>query len=133
MALTKVWPRYARHPLPWKVFAMLMIPTAAFFTTTDVAAMELDREFAQQFSITPKIESKEKQYNLTSVEGVKTYFRDNQYSVIGYGWLALMLGSLGYNFSKPSIALQQKVCFLFLIASLSMHVWYHKLVLWLDW
>lgn len=28
-------PRYAKHTLPFKVFVMLMIPTAAFFTETE--------------------------------------------------------------------------------------------------
>lgn len=40
-ALTYAFPRYARHSLPWKVFAMMMVPTAAFFTSTDIAAKEL--------------------------------------------------------------------------------------------
>ena len=34
LLLTKTWPVYSRHTLPWKVLGMLMIPTAAFFTVS---------------------------------------------------------------------------------------------------
>ena len=101
-------PRYARHTLPFKVFVLLMIPTAAFFTETDIAAKELDREFAQQFSITPKIETRAtSSYSFTG-RGAKEFFRDHQFEVIGYGWLGLIGASLAYNFAQPRITLSQK-------------------------
>ncbi|KAJ3339321.1 hypothetical protein HDU91_001038 [Kappamyces sp. JEL0680] len=107
--LTRTWPRYARHSLPWKLLAMMMIPTAAFFTTTDVAAMELDREFAQQFSITPRLPSEQSQGYEWNMRGAVDYFRDNQYKVIGYGWLSLVGLSLAYNFTQKHITLSQKL------------------------
>ena len=109
--LTRYNARYAKHTLPFKVFCLMMIPTAAFFTETDIAAKELDREFAQQFSITPKLPqtdvSSKNNYAL-SAAGAKLFFKDHQFEVIGYGWLGLIGGSLAYNFAQPRITLAQK-------------------------
>lgn len=107
--LTYTVPRYAKHTLPFKVFCLLMIPTAAFFTETDIAAKELDREFAQQFSVTPKLDTLRpaSSYSFTG-SGAKQFFKDHQFEVIGYGWLGLIGGSLAYNFAMPRITLSQK-------------------------
>ena len=82
--------------------------------------MELDRKFAQQFSITPKlaqssdIKEEEERQLLASrpaftKEWAVEYFRVNQYQVIGYTWLTLVGGSLLYNFASPRISMAQKV------------------------
>jgi hypothetical protein len=70
--------------------------------------MELDREFAQQFSITPKIENHTEKYSF-SKQGAIQYFKDHQFTVIGYTWLGLVGLSLAYNFSRPQITMAQKM------------------------
>jgi hypothetical protein len=111
LALTRFVPRYAKHTLPFKVFILMAIPTAAFFTTTDVEAMEADRKFAQQFSITKadmQAIKGETKYTFDK-EGIHKYIYDNQYHILGYGYLGLVGLSLIYNFGKKSIVMQQKL------------------------
>ena len=103
LLLTKFVPRYKKHTFPFKLFVMLMVPTAAFFTTTDVMAMEEDRKFAQQYSV-----SQPDEIDFKSSSDWKEYLRDNQFSLVGYTWLGLVGSTLAYNFAKPQISLQQK-------------------------
>ena len=107
LLLTKFNSRYRKHTFPFKLFVLLMVPTAAFFTTTDVAAMEEDRKFALQYSLSKPDPIQSAAMDLKEANW-KQYLRDNQFSLVGYTWLALVGSTLAYNFAKPQITLQQK-------------------------
>jgi hypothetical protein len=105
-ALTSYVPRYAKHTMPFKVFILLMIPTAAFFTVTDVEAMVADREFASQFSVTKK----EDLVNESApTQSIKDYIRENQFSLVAKGYFGLVGLSLAYNFARKEIGFTQKL------------------------
>ena len=108
LLLTKYNNRYRKHTFPFKLFVLLMIPTAAFFTTTDIAAMEQDRLFAQQYSISKPSPFSNNEQTRKLGQGWKEYVRENQFKLVGYTWLGLVTSTLAYNFSKPAITMQQK-------------------------
>ncbi|KAI8900201.1 hypothetical protein BC833DRAFT_618694 [Globomyces pollinis-pini] len=104
--LNKSSPFYLRQRSSHKLFVLLMIPTAAFFTKTDTEAMKADREFASQFSITHE-HPVEKEYQVDQ-NGIRNFILDNKFKLVGYGWLSVMGLSLVYNFSRPQIRTAQK-------------------------
>ena len=100
-------PLYQRQTIPFKVFLVLMIPTAAFFTQTDRAAMYADRIHAQKFSITKEdeLETASPQKQLSTTD----WLMKNRFRVLGYSWVAAMTGSLAYNFSRKNVPMSYKL------------------------
>ncbi|KAJ3269687.1 hypothetical protein HDV01_001115 [Terramyces sp. JEL0728] len=90
------------------LFILCMIPTAAFFTVTDVEAMNADRRFAQQFSVSKSDELQQVKTSMTA-EDWKKKFWENKNSIVGYTWLGLMSASLVYNFRQKNINFTQKL------------------------
>ncbi|KAJ3318937.1 dolichyl-phosphate beta-glucosyltransferase [Boothiomyces sp. JEL0866] len=105
---TRYIPAYARGYRAYKLFVLCMIPTAAFFTVTDVEAMNADRRFAQEFSVTKSDELQAVKKSMTA-EDWKKKFWENKNSIVGYTWLGLMSGSLIYNFRQKDINFTQKL------------------------
>ncbi|KAJ3309524.1 hypothetical protein HDV04_005964 [Boothiomyces sp. JEL0838] len=101
-------PAYARGYRAYKLFVLCMIPTAAFFTVTDVEAKNADRRFAQEFSVTKSDELQAVKKSM-SAEDWKKKFWENKNSIVGYTWLGLMSGSLFYNFRQKDINFTQKL------------------------
>ncbi|KAI8612956.1 hypothetical protein BC830DRAFT_1170650 [Chytriomyces sp. MP71] len=107
---------YRRLTLPFKVSLVIAASTAGFFTATDVAAMEADRQFAQKFSV-----SKEDELGaLGSLRPFASVGKDldwaqmkavafkNKYTLLGYGYVGIVGSTLAYNFTRRDIFLTQK-------------------------
>ncbi|EGF82099.1 hypothetical protein BATDEDRAFT_36706 [Batrachochytrium dendrobatidis JAM81] len=105
---------YQRLSLPFKSFLLIAVPMAAFFTTTDRAAMEADRIRAQRYSITREDELNVREVSpitdtSSTNDKLKHYLVQNKYSVLGYTWLGVVGLSLAYNFTRPNTAMSQKL------------------------
>ncbi|KAI8924357.1 hypothetical protein BC831DRAFT_466120 [Entophlyctis helioformis] len=110
----RTWPLYQRQSLPFKSFLLICIPMAAFFTTTDKAAMAADRQYAQRFSITSADELEVKELvpaaaSDSALDRAKSFVLGNRFALLGYGWLGAVGLSLMYNFSRKEISLPQKL------------------------
>ncbi|KAI9203743.1 uncharacterized protein BJ171DRAFT_139694 [Polychytrium aggregatum] len=109
----KRWPFYQRLTLPIKVSLVLASTIAGFFTASDVVAMRVDREFAQQFSVVHESEieplTSSDQINFTSAEGLKNAFIQYRYKFVAGLWATSMVAALGYNYRRTDITQAQKV------------------------
>ncbi|KAI8925261.1 hypothetical protein BC831DRAFT_461682 [Entophlyctis helioformis] len=98
----RTWPLYQRQSLPFKSFLLICIPMAAFFTTTDKAAMAADRQYAQRFSITSADELEVKELvpaaaSDSALDRAKSFVWATRFALLGYGWL----GAVGLEISLP--------------------------------
>ncbi|KAI9207965.1 uncharacterized protein BJ171DRAFT_472278 [Polychytrium aggregatum] len=109
----KRWPFYQRLTLPIKVSVILGSTIIGFFTASDIVAMKIDREFAQQFSVVRESEvetdASQGQINFTTAEGWKNAFVRFRYSAVAGLWATSMAVALGYNFRRTDITHAQKV------------------------
>lgn len=103
LVLLRYSPKWARVYTPYKAFILSMIPTAAFFTVTDRAAMYADRAHAMHKSISLPEQVYTRQLSLNE------WIVKNKYSVLGYSWLTAMGASLAYNFGNKQIPMSQKL------------------------
>jgi hypothetical protein len=87
---------YRNISLPFKVFLGLMIPTAAFFTITDRAAMHADRAHALKYSVTKENELHPFQ---AAKSGILGYVLDNKFALLGWSWVGTVGLSLAWNFT----------------------------------
>ncbi|KAH6567515.1 hypothetical protein BASA61_004080 [Batrachochytrium salamandrivorans] len=107
-------PVYKKLSLPFRSFLLIAVPMAAFFTTTDRAAMDADRVRAQRFSITSEDELTIKEYNPlansdSKIDQIKNFLVQNKYSALGYTWLGTVGISLAYNFGQRNVPMAQKL------------------------
>ncbi|KAJ1330206.1 hypothetical protein BSLG_009625 [Batrachochytrium salamandrivorans] len=102
-------PVYKKLSLPFRSFLLIAVPMAAFFTTTDRAAMDADRVRAQRFSITSEDELTIKEYNPlansdSKIDQIKNFLVQNKYSALGTVGI-----SLAYNFGQRNVPMAQKL------------------------
>ncbi|KAJ1336802.1 hypothetical protein BSLG_006905 [Batrachochytrium salamandrivorans] len=100
-------PVYKKLSLPFRSFLLIAVPMAAFFTTTDRAAMDADRVRAQRFSITSEDELTIKEYNPlansdSKIDQIKNFLVQNKYSALGTVGI-----SLAYNFGQRNVPMAQ--------------------------
>ncbi|KAJ3282847.1 hypothetical protein HK104_010677 [Borealophlyctis nickersoniae] len=97
---------------PIKLSLGLAIPTAVFFTVTDKAAIEADRELVARFSVTRPEDAaaiaRERQ-PVWTMEGFKKYAYDNRLKLLGYSWAAAVAGVLMYTYNRKDITKSQKI------------------------
>jgi hypothetical protein len=109
LGLTHYSPRYAKHTIPFKLFVLCMIPTAAFFTVTDRSAMYEDRAYSAQFSVTTPDDFKQPIAPEFGKLPIREYIKENQYSLVAGMYASLIAGSLAYNFARKEISFTQKL------------------------
>ncbi len=106
-----------RISLPYKVMLVAVVTTAAFFTRTDIAAMEADRAFALRYAVNREaflkhLEEEKKANNhpfdLTKA-GISSFVQKNKYLIVGSLWSSAVAGTLMYNFSRKDISTSQKL------------------------
>ncbi|KAJ3114893.1 hypothetical protein HDU96_001511 [Phlyctochytrium bullatum] len=110
----RYWPLYRQQKLPFKLFIVMAFGTGAFFTEADRAAMRYDREFAMRFSVTNPNDfvrpstAPLSRFNWSSEEMLKMVVR-NRYEIIGYTWAGTLVSTLAWNFTRPNVAMAQKL------------------------
>ncbi|KAJ3203139.1 hypothetical protein HDU82_006819 [Entophlyctis luteolus] len=103
---------YRGLSLPFKVFLVMGATTAGFFTETDRAAWQADREFMKNFSVSQGAEI-DGNSALPVSQGwdatrIKDFAIKNKYSLLGYSYAAIVGTTLAYNFTRRDIFMTQK-------------------------
>ncbi|KAJ3357367.1 pre-tRNA nuclear export protein [Entophlyctis luteolus] len=106
---------YRGLSLPFKVFLVMGATTAGFFTETDRAALQADREFMKNFSVTQGAEIEAAVGNSALAASqewdatrIKEFALKNKYSLLGYSYAAIVGTTLAYNFTRRDIFMTQK-------------------------
>jgi hypothetical protein len=90
--------------LPFKVFLGMAVPTFAFFTVSDRAAMHANRAKALKISISqPDLNIKEPLLN------AKQFLVHHRYALLGTTWTTTLILALAYNFSIKHLTYQQRI------------------------
>ncbi|KND04125.1 uncharacterized protein SPPG_01563 [Spizellomyces punctatus DAOM BR117] len=100
---------YQRLSLPFKTFIALMIPTAAFFTVTDRAAMRADLEYAMRFSVTKKEDFAKPVDEADGNRSLSQLIQKYRYQIVGYGWAGTLGATLLYNWRRTDITRAVKI------------------------
>lgn len=114
---TKLTSNYNRIRPAYKTLIPILFGTGAFFTRTDIAAMEADRAFALQYAVNKdeilaqqqeELAAYDKPFEITQ-EGISNYLWENRFAIVGGIWATTVIATLAYNFGRKDLKLSQKL------------------------